>query len=513
MRRISLLVVLAVLLVSAWHIGLDVRRIWLGLPDMGALLVRMASPQWSYAAEAAAVLLETLKMAAAGALLGTVLGLPLAIAAAANTSPHPLLYRAIRVLLAGVRTIPHVVWAALLVTVFSIGRGAGVMALTITAANVVAKLLSEYIENLEGRQLEALTGVGAGWGAMVVYGVLPRIAGQVWSLLFFTLEVNVRAATVLGLVGAGGIGQLLWRDLNFLRYDRLATLILILFVTVGGIDGLSWLARKLQVETPAPNFSGYRAFRMWQGAKLAAGLAATAAAVLWCCSLLDISRARFVLGLGQARVVLVRMLDWDWSYLPRLGQGLAESLSIAVFATIAGSLAAVPAAFLGATNLWRNRTWPFLNKAAVNLIRTFPAVILAIMFFRGVGPGPLAGALALTVYTAGVLGKLYTEAVEAVDGRCLEALAATGASPVQVWYFGLLPRVLPDFLTASLYRLESNMRTATILGIVGAGGIGTWLMMNLAGRNWERVGLLLAGLIASVLLVDTVSGILRRRLT
>ena len=91
MRRISLLVVLAVLLVSAWHIGLDVRRIWLGLPDMGALLVRMASPQWSYAAEAAAVLLETLKMAAAGALLGTVLGLPLAIAAAANTSPHPLL--------------------------------------------------------------------------------------------------------------------------------------------------------------------------------------------------------------------------------------------------------------------------------------------------------------------------------------------------------------------------------------------------------------------------------------
>jgi len=84
---------------------------------------------------------------------------------------------------------------------------------------------------------------------------------------------------------------------------------------------------------------------------------------------------------------------------------------------------------------------------------------------------------------------------------------------VQVWYFGLLPRVLPDFLTASLYRLESNMRTATILGIVGAGGIGTWLMMNLAGRNWERVGLLLAGLIASVLLVDTVSGILRRRLT
>lgn len=514
MRRYSWLLVPVLLVFSAWHIGLDPVRIAQGLPDMGALLARMASPQWSYAAEVLETLLETLKMAVAGAVLGTVAGVPLAIAAAGNISPHPILHRGVRWLLAGVRTIPHVVWAALLVTVFSIGRGAGVMALSITAANIVAKLVSEYIENMEGRQLEALAGVGAGWGAMVVYGILPRIAGQVWSMFFFTLEVNVRAATVLGMVGAGGIGQLLWRDLNFLRYDRLATLILILFVTVAAIDTLSSLARRLQnKELPSLGFRGYRALRVWQWLKLGLGAACGTFFVLWGLSLLGISWDRFLLGLEQARAMLGRMLSPDWNYLHRLGQGLAESLSIAVFATIVGSLAAVPAAFFGALNLWNLKAWPLLNKLVVNLVRTFPSVILAIMFFRGVGPGPLAGALALTIYTSGVLGKLYTEVVEAVDSRSKEAMESTGAAPIQVWFFGILPRVLPDFLTASLYRLESNVRTATILGIVGAGGIGTWLMMNLNGRNWERVGLLLLGMIITVMLVDTISGILRRRLT
>lgn len=514
MGRFKYLLVLALLALCAWQIGLDPVRIWQGLPHMGALLARMANPQWDYAAQVLETLAETLSMAVAGALLGTLIGLPLAIIAARNISPHPVLCRLTRWLLAGVRTIPHVVWAALLVTVFSIGRGAGVLALSITAANIVAKLLSEYIENLEGRQLDALKGVGASWGAMVVYGVLPRIAGRVWSLLFFALEVNVRAATVLGLVGAGGIGQLLWRDLNFLRYDRLATLILILFLTVAAIDGLSWLARKLQnLESPAYAFRGYKNFRAWQWLKLALGAVVVALALGWSISLLGISWDRFVLGLKQGSAMLGRMLTPDWSYKRRMLQGLAESMYIALFATIAGSLLAVPAAFFGAYNLWRHKAWPVANKLAVNFIRTFPPVILAIMFFRGVGPGPLAGALALTIYTTGVLGKLYAEIVEAVDSRGLEAIESTGATPIQVWVYGLLPRVLPDFLTASLYRLESNVRNATIMGIVGAGGIGTWLMLNLSARYWERVGLLLLGMIVTILLVDAISGFMRRRLS
>lgn len=514
MRRYSWLVIIAVLALSAWQVEFDLVRIWRGIPDMWALLARMGNPQWGYAGQVMDTLFETLKMAVAGALLGTLAGLPLALFSARNIAPSPMFCRIMRWTMAATRTIPHVVWAALLVTVFSLGRGAGVMALAITAANIVAKLLGEYIENLEERQLDALRGAGAGWGPMVVYGVLPRISGQVWSLLFFSLEVNVRAATVLGLVGAGGIGQLMWRDLNFLRYDRLATLILIMFATVAVIDTLSWLARRLQkLDLPGLGFKDYQMFRVWQWLKLGLGVGVGVVAVLWSVSLLGIGWDRFVLGLEQGRLMVARMLSPDWTYTHRLRQGIVESLYIALFATGLGSILAIPAAFLGAMNLWKLKAWPMANKLVVNLIRTFPAIILAIMFFRGVGPGPLAGALALTIYTTGVLGKLYTEIVEAVDSRVLEAMESTGANPAQVWFFALLPRVLPDFLAASLYRLESNVRTATILGIIGAGGIGTWLMMNLSARNWERVGLLLLGMIVTVMLVDVISGHLRRRLT
>ncbi|MTI95943.1 MAG: phosphonate ABC transporter, permease protein PhnE [Firmicutes bacterium] len=514
MRRLKPALVLAFLLFCGYQVGFNPVRIWQGLPQMGALLERMLSPDWGYVMEVMDSLLETLQMALVGSILGTVFALPLSLLAAENITPHPAIYRVIRSIMAAVRALPHVFWAAFLVTLFSIGPGAGILALAITSCNLVAKLLSEYIEGLEARELEAIHAVGAGRAALIVYAVLPRIGGRLWSLFFFSLEVNTRASTVLGMVGAGGIGQLLWRDLNFLRYDRLATLILLLFATIALIDIAGWLARRLQlVQLPGLNFKTYRSFRLWSGLKLASGLVALTIALVWGLSLLDMGWERLFLGLEQGTVMVRRMLQPDWTYFYRLRQGLAESFYIAVFATGIGSLAAIPAALMGAGNLWRFQAWPLFNKLLVNLIRTFPSLILAIMFFRGVGPGPLAGALALTIYTSGVLGKLYTDIVESMDSRALLALRATGATSVQVLRFAVLPRVLPDFLAASLYRLESNIRTATILGIIGAGGIGTYLMMNLEARNWERVGLLLGGMIVLVLAVDAFSGIIRKRIS
>ena len=321
------------------------------------------------------------------------------------------------------------------------------------------------------------------------------------------------AATVLGMVGAGGIGHLLWRDLNILRYDRLATLIAILFVTVACIDLSSYLARRLTLRgIDLWRATSYRSYRLWQGLKLGLGVLVLFFVTQWVWGLLGISSERFLLGLRQSQAMLKRMMAMDFTYWYRLQQGAIESLAVAVFATIVGSLLAIPMAFLSAMNLWSFKPLPLVNKLAINLLRTFPAIILAIMFFRGLGPGPLAGALALTIYTTGIAGKLYTEIVENVDSRLIESVGATGASPLQVVRYGLWPQVAVDFLATSLYRLESNIRSATVLGIIGAGGIGTYLMMNLSARNWERVGLLLTGMIVLNLMVDWVSSYLRRRL-
>ena len=498
---------------SGYLVNFNWSEIIRGLPQMWVLIARMLTPQWSYAANVLDSLWVTLQMAVVASIVGTLLAIPISILAAANTSPHPVLYRLVRSVMAVTRTIPHIIWAALLVTVFSFGQFPGIVALVISTCNMVTKLLSEYIENIPSRLLEATSGLGASYPVIVYYGVFPTVINQMWGLFFFSLEVNIRAATVLGMVGAGGIGHLLWRDLNILRYDRLATLIAILFVTVACIDLSSYLARRLTLRgIDLWRATSYRSYRLWQGLKLGLGVLVLFFVTQWVWGLLGISSERFLLGLRQSQAMLKRMMAMDFTYWYRLQQGAIESLAVAVFATIVGSLLAIPMAFLSAMNLWSFKPLPLVNKLAINLLRTFPAIILAIMFFRGLGPGPLAGALALTIYTTGIAGKLYTEIVENVDSRLIESVGATGASPLQVVRYGLWPQVAVDFLATSLYRLESNIRSATVLGIIGAGGIGTYLMMNLSARNWERVGLLLTGMIVLNLMVDWVSSYLRRRL-
>ena len=166
---------------------------------MWVLIARMLTPQWSYAANVLDSLWVTLQMAVVASIMGTLLAIPISILAAANTSPHPFLYRLVRSAMAVTRTIPHVIWAALLVTVFSFGQFPGIVALVISTCNMVTKLLSDYIENIPSRLLEATSGLGASYPVMVYYGVFPTVISQMWSLFFFSLEVNVRAATVLGM--------------------------------------------------------------------------------------------------------------------------------------------------------------------------------------------------------------------------------------------------------------------------------------------------------------------------
>lgn len=137
---------------------------------------------------------------------------------------------------------------------------------------------------------------------------------------------------------------------------------------------------------------------------------------------------------------------------------------------------------------------------------------MAILFIKAVGPGSFAGVLALGLHSVGMLGKLFAEEVENLDPGPIEALTASGASRLQTVWFAVLPQVLPGFLSYTLYRFEINVRSATILGIIGAGGIGTPLIFALSSRNWERVGIILLGIIVMITIIDVISGYLRKKL-
>jgi phosphonate transport system permease protein len=207
--------------------------------------------------------------------------------------------------------------------------------------------------------------------------------------------------------------------------------------------------------------------------------------------------------------------DWDYVYLPDgedLLRGLLETLSIAMLGTVISAVLCIPFAFWAAGGRAKPRLVSGTGKFALSFVRTFPEVIMAILFIKAVGPGSFAGALALGLHSVGMLGKLFAEEVENIDYGPAEALIASGANRLQVLWFAVLPQVMPGFLSYTLYRFEINVRSATILGIIGAGGIGTPLIFALSSRDWDRVGIIMLGIIVMVTLIDGISGYLRKKM-
>ena len=234
------------------------------------------------------------------------------------------------------------------------------------------------------------------------------------------------------------------------------------------------------------------------------------AALAWSFSGLEVSPARLLKGLPQARDIVGEMFTPpSWAYLPRVLVGLRESLQIAALGTALAAVLALHFGVLAARNLTRVWALPLFGKLLLNLIRTFPELVLALILVGALGLGPFAGVLAVGFHSIGMIGKLYAERIETVDRAALEALAAAGASPLEIFRHGVVPEVLPDFLSFALYRFDLNVRSATVLGLVGAGGIGTLLQLN---RHWPNVGMIVIGIIVTVGLVDLVSDKLRARL-
>lgn len=203
-------------------------------------------------------------------------------------------------------------------------------------------------------------------------------------------------------------------------------------------------------------------------------------------SRLDITWARFMLGLDNAARFLAKMFPPIFEPRPELIKGVGESLEIAILASALGVLLSIPIAVLGARNLMPTAlTWPV--RAFVTLCRTFHPIIVAIIFVKAVGFGALAGVLALTVASIGFLGKLLTEAIEEISMKQIEAVRATGAPFMSVLAFAVLPQVMYRLIGFIAYETDSNLRNSTMVGIVGAGGIGGTLFSAFQRFDYDFV--------------------------
>lgn len=216
------------------------------LDNVGRIMNELARPDWSYAGRIMPAMIETVQIAIAGTIIGSVLAVPVALLCAVNVMPKKIVTIPVRIVLNLVRTIPDLLFAAVFVAVFGIGAFAGMLALVFFSFGLVAKLTYEAIEAIDPGPLEAMTASGANKIQLIVFGVIPQALPYFFSYVLYTFEVNVRAASVLGFVGAGGIGLHLDQQLNSLRYDRASTIILLTLVIVLVIDYAStYLRRKL----------------------------------------------------------------------------------------------------------------------------------------------------------------------------------------------------------------------------------------------------------------------------
>ncbi len=191
--------------------------------------------------------LETVQMALAGTFLALVAAFPLGFLAARNTTPHPLVYHAVRAMLNLVRTIPDLALGLLFVAAVGLGAFAGTMALAIHTATVLGKLLSESVENIDEGVVDAIRATGAGYPQLLSFAVLPQILPDLISFTLYRFETNIRAASVLGLIGAGGIGYLMNTSFRTFQYQEAAAIVLVLIALVMFVDYFSSRLRRLVV--------------------------------------------------------------------------------------------------------------------------------------------------------------------------------------------------------------------------------------------------------------------------
>jgi phosphonate transport system permease protein len=216
---------------------------------------------------------------------------------------------------------------------------------------------------------------------------------------------------------------------------------------------------------------------------------------------------------SKGKRLLGRMfLPPDWSYSVKVLSPLLETIRMAVVGTFWGALIALPVAVFAAENFLKK---PWISKPLrliLNVFRTIPAMVLASLFVAVFGIGPFSGVVALSIFTFGLISKLTYESIEAIDFGQVEALMSLGANKPNILRYAIMPQILPQFMSYTLYGFEVNVRAAAVLGYVGAGGIGQTFEHNLAWRNFDRVGVIIVISFAVVLIIDLVSSNIRKRL-
>jgi len=387
-------------------------------------------------------LLQTVAMAIGGMMIALVIGLPAAMVIGSRAPGG----RPLHALLTGVRAIPDLTLAILCVVVFGLGPSAGMLALSIFYTAMVGKVYADLFLTANRAPIEALQATGAGRMSVALFGFVPLTLKDLMSFGCYSFECAVRAAVIVGAVGGGGLGTELVGTLNGFQFHRAATLIIVLVLLVLALDALSWLLRK----KPKAVFwvLPFGAYALWAYRP----------------QFFTLGHAVSTIG-GMFPPQLSEQALWD---VPRL---IWETLLVAVGGTAIAAVIGILAGVLAARNIVPLAVVGVV-RLALAVLRAVPEVVWGLVLVAVIGVGPVAGVFALAIHNIGVLGKLYAESFENVEQAPVHAIEATGAPRASAVFFAIIPLGLGPAAVNTLFRMEWNLRAATVVGMIGAGGIG-----------------------------------------
>lgn len=527
-------VMVALLIAGIWSInalGINIGTIADSFDNaitfVGAMFPLDFPPIW----ETLSLVFETLAIVFLATLLSVILSIPTALFAAQATSSGKVAQWAARAITVLCRAIPDLVLAIIFLRMFGLGPTAGIIAMGIHSVGMVAKLYADAIEELDDGPRESVESAGASRGQQILAAIPQKLMPQLIATALHRFDINLRTSVLLGYVGVGGIGLAIADSLRVLNYQRgmaLALIVLALCIVIelisgsiraalmskagGGIAGGTWVDRAFN-KGREPGVNDVKLTPPWSMERFrrffAFGLIVVlAVAATW---RVNISWTDLWAGLLDLPETLALFFPPSTGgSLENMLEQLLITLQISFAATLIGGVLAIPIGILAARNVVANKYVYQTFRVIIVIVRGIPELILAIIFVVISGLGGVAGTLALAVGAVGLLSKLIADSLEETDVEVQEAMRAAGASEAQVFFSATVRQAAPAFVAHTMYLLDNNIRSATLLGVVGAGGVG-FLLLNASRVNqFDVVMMVLILMVAVVLIVEALSMWLRR---
>lgn len=493
----------------------------------------------------------TIAMGVLATLISVAVAAPLSFFGARNIMARvpggSIIYYIARSIFNVARSIDTLIWAIVLVTWTGLGALTGLMALTIHSVAAVAKLYSEDVEHIDPGPVEAITASGGTFFQNIRFAVIPQIIPSFLAYSLLRWDINMRSSTIVGLVSGAGIGFYVFEAIRKGGYREYAAALWLVALVVLIVDYLSayWREKILQGDTSGSAASAHAAsepllavgttavkkkdslpreqtmdqaprFYQTRSGVFYTILLLVVFVISW--NLANINLGKFLEPAPTFGKVLLDFVSLDtsfdvWSLVIR---NLLVTIFQALLATTVGALIALPVSFLAAKNITgRNPSTAWLyyvTRFILSFLRSIEALLYASIFVFWVGAGSFAGMLGLTIATFALVGKLFSEAIENIDEGTVEAMTATGANRLQSIMFAVVPQVVPPFISYAIYQWDINIRLATLVGLVGGGGIGQ-LFLNYVGQlQYHKAGVVVLFIVVVVTLMDFASAKIRQRL-